>query len=108
MKTILFLILFAAVVYPQSNPDGESVSIHLTPFFSMLKVTNSLGFQSTSDPKLNFNAMIKIPASDQITYSLFFQREGFGYDFALDQEGILFNQKFTFTRFGMTISYYFK
>lgn len=109
MKTLIIVFLLAGLSFSQHhNPDGEKVSIHLTPFFSMFKANNSLGFLSTSDPKINFNVMLKIPASENVTYSLFFQRDSYNYDFAFDPQEVLFNQKFTFTRFGMTISYYFK
>lgn len=81
----LFAILLLLVSCPAKaqifkNPDGENLSIHITPYLTdaNIKIFKAEG---SVNQTLNYNIMFKIPLSAYVTTSLFYKSEDYDLGF---------------------------
>lgn len=108
MKALILVCMISIMAFTQEkNPDGEKVSIHLTPFFSSQTYKSFDGFEKKEDPFFNFNLMLKVPLSDRITVSPFYQHGKSKYDVSFQADKV-YSMENSYNNFGATFSYYFK
>jgi len=107
---ILVLTIFLSFAYTlnaQSNPDGNKISLHLTPYTTMGEIS---GKELT--PQFSVNAKLKIPVQSTLTIAPFFEYHSsevmsLKYNSAFrDYSNVLEPMKLY--NFGATISIYFK
>jgi len=112
MKNIILIlfIFISTTLLAQSNPDGDKVSLHITPFINMsdLNIADEDFFSQT----YNLNLKVKIPIKNKITISPFYQIETFRS--TILKENNIFNTnknenqfELTNQRIGATLSIYF-
>jgi hypothetical protein len=109
MKTVIFVFFLMSVLCfsQHQNPDGDKVSIHLTPFFSSQSYKSFDGFEKQEDPFFNFNLMLKVPLSARFTVSPFYQHGKSKYDVSF-QADKTYSMENSYNNFGVTFSYYFR
>lgn len=104
--SIFFLVssfLFAQQnSYAPGNPDGENLSFHFTPFFAMAKSKLDENKLYESDSNFNYNLKVKIPLSNTLTFSLFYEKNSLEYDLINSKSKMIEN----LTKIGGTISFY--
>ena len=84
----VFSILLSSQIYSQKtdysrpeddfkNPDGERVSLHITPFFNAgsHSVNNNLIYNY--QPVLNLEVKLRIPVSNRFTIAPFYEQRSF-------------------------------
>lgn len=132
MKNITLFFVLISACYSQ-NPDGNSISLHITPYlttgnadFSTINFTprysssgNLIAYsKSSSDisfnqkPNFNFSALVKIPTSDTFTLSLFASKLSTSLLIENPPDASKLNYTVTSKNntysFGSTFSFYFK
>lgn len=99
MKTLVIILLTSTIIFSQKNPDGDDISFHFTPFFiggsqtyPMLNIYNQLDEKEKKiDDQLNFNLMVKIPFSKDITISPFYETFNYAKLAKLHKYGVTFS-----------------
>lgn len=106
LLTITLLLTFSGISQTR-NPDGDNVSIHLTPFFTSLDVKTNTIESKKEDPTFNLNVMLKIPLSANFTFSPFYQFGKSKYSFETSVN-VQSGMESSYNNFGATFSYYLK
>lgn len=65
---ILFFVLTSVVGAQNHNPDGDAISIHISPYTNFGVVDNI-----NLTPSVNVNVLMKIPLQHNITISPFYE-----------------------------------
>ena len=113
MKKIIFLLLVAvSISYSQnlseksfsSNPDGDRISIHITPFLNSGSLYQNDEFTTSYKSVLNFDVRIKIPFGKNLTFTPFYEQRNFDLSY---KQIISIKTSEVQTKAGMTISFYF-
>lgn len=108
MRFIAILALFSSVLLAQ-NPDGERVSLHITPYWLSgdftTAETNSKVSPTEFSSKLNIILKLKVPVSKTFTFSPFY--EAYNYDYFQELNRTKIESNYYFKKYGMTVSVYF-
>jgi len=112
-----FSILFFSQIYSQKtdysipdnydnfkNPDGERISLHLTPYFNSGSHYNNNNLIYNYQPTFSFNVLLKIPVTNRLTIAPFYQQQSFDQEPSKDNIYKILDQQ---TKTGMTLSIYF-
>ena len=106
MRLIFFLIILTSISFAQSNPDGEYVSIHVSPFISSgsfsVNGEDSLDFNDD----INFAVMLKIPFGNSFTLSPFWERATYSYEQRIANTTEMMEFSMAQTKLGLTLSFY--
>ena len=116
LKTLITILLVSTIMFAQSkensNPDGDRVSVHLTPFFvSGYNEVSAEGNTETNNfiSEFNLKLLIKMPLSNNITIAPFATTDNFSYEKEITTGRFPVTGKFSyfFTKVGATLSFYF-
>jgi hypothetical protein len=110
-----FSILLSSQIYSQKtdysrpeddfkNPDGERVSLHLTPFFNSGSHYSNNNLIYNYQPTFSFHILLKIPLTNRFTVAPFYQQQSFDQEPSKDNIYKILDQQ---TKAGMTLSIYF-
>jgi len=107
MKTILLtLVVLSINLFAQSNPDGDAVSFHLSPYIS--SGGESVDDEEVADYSGNYGILllIKFPLNQAITLSPFYEYTTFSYTSTIagSIDNVTFKRRET--KAGFTISLY--
>jgi hypothetical protein len=79
LSALFLMLLSISYSQEQSNPDGfiGGASIHITPMYSFMnrdfnEQNGATYAESKSGGKMDFNLLVKIPTSEQLTLSFFY------------------------------------
>ncbi|MBI1936678.1 MAG: hypothetical protein HYS25_00995 [Ignavibacteriales bacterium] len=100
-------IVFVDKGYSQEtghNPDGERISLHVSPFFNSNSYFTDSKLQYSSESVINFDIKLKIPIGKNITLAPFYEQRSFEF---LPTKEIKYKALERQTKAGMTVSIYF-
>lgn len=106
VQVLFFLLFFCSIVFGQdyiTNPDGNNVSFHFTPYITDTHI-NTGATELKSDGILNFNLLIKLPIEDQLTFSVFYNTESNEFNNWLPNQPLKTDKQ----SYGLTLSFYLR